>query len=124
MKEAGNSLISILGRTKELLILEDEFAASDELIVVTDDGLGESTGNRTLAEICGRNRKPDLAVAIGPAIMMKFCCETTAVQRPPPGSLNAIMVDGHVRGAAWRRRQTKFVRRWSEFDGRGLILTC
>ncbi|KKK51550.1 hypothetical protein LCGC14_3113820, partial [marine sediment metagenome] len=40
MKEAGNKIISIIGaRTKELLILEDEFAAiSDELIVVTDDG--------------------------------------------------------------------------------------
>jgi ferredoxin--NADP+ reductase len=40
LKEAGNKIISILGaRNKELLILEDEFAAiSDELIITTDDG--------------------------------------------------------------------------------------
>jgi ferredoxin--NADP+ reductase len=99
MKEAGNTVVSILGaRTKELVILEDEFAAlSDELIVVTDDG---SRGRKALvteplAEICGRNPKPDLAVAIGPAIMMKFCCQTTRkFGVPTQVSLNTIMVDG------------------------------
>ena len=48
-----------------------------------------------LKEICTRENKPELAVAIGPAIMMKFCCETT---RPfdvhTVVSLNTIMVDG------------------------------
>ena len=70
MKQAGNKLISILGaRTKELLILEDEFATlSDELIVVTDDG---SYGRKALVteplkEVCTRDDKPDLVVAIGP----------------------------------------------------------
>ncbi|HAL45414.1 MAG TPA: sulfide/dihydroorotate dehydrogenase-like FAD/NAD-binding protein, partial [Phycisphaerales bacterium] len=40
MKEAGNKVISILGaRNKELLILEEDFKAiSDEVIIVTDDG--------------------------------------------------------------------------------------
>jgi ferredoxin--NADP+ reductase len=126
MKEAGNSLISILGaRTKELLILEDEFAAlSDELIVVTDDG---SYGRKALvteplAEICGRNRKPDLAVAIGPAIMMKFCCETTRkFNVPTQVSLNAIMVDGTGMCGGCRVEvgcQTKFVCvDGPEFDG-------
>lgn len=99
LKDAGNTVISILGaRNKELLILEDDFAAiSDELIVVTDDG---SYGRKALVteplkEICSREAKPDLAVAIGPAIMMKFCCETTLpFDVHTVVSLNTIMVDG------------------------------
>ena len=99
MKQAGNKLISILGaRTKELLILEDDFVRlSDELIVVTDDG---SYGRKALVteplkEICAGDRKPDLVVAIGPAIMMKFCCKTTKEYNVPTQvSLNTIMVDG------------------------------
>jgi ferredoxin--NADP+ reductase len=97
MARAGNKLISILGaRTKELLILEDDFAAiSDELIVVTDDG---SYGRKALVteplqEVCAREAKPDLVVAIGPAIMMMFCCETTKEHNVPTQvSLNTIMV--------------------------------
>jgi ferredoxin--NADP+ reductase len=99
MKTAGNKIISILGaRNKELIILEDDFAAiSDELIIVTDDG---SYGRKALvteplAEICGRDEKPDLVVTIGPAIMMKFCCKTTKeFDVPTQVSLNTIMVDG------------------------------
>jgi len=99
MKTAGNKIISILGaRNKELIILEDDFAAiSNELIIVTDDG---SYGRKALvteplAEICGRDEKPDLVVAIGPAIMMKFCCKTTKeFEVPTQVSLNTIMVDG------------------------------
>jgi ferredoxin--NADP+ reductase len=99
MARAGNRVISILGaRTKELLILEDDFVRlSDELIVVTDDG---SYGRKALVteplkEICARDRKPDLVVAIGPAIMMKFCCKTTKEYNVPTQvSLNTIMVDG------------------------------
>jgi len=79
LKKAGNKIIAILGaRTKELLILEDEFAAiCDELIITTDDG---SYGRKALVteplkELCQRNEKPDLVFAIGPAIMMKFCCQ-------------------------------------------------
>lgn len=99
MARAGNKLISILGaRTKELLILEDDFAAlSNELIIVTDDG---SYGRKALVteplkEVCEREAKPDLVVAIGPAIMMKFCCKTTKEYNVPTQvSLNTIMVDG------------------------------
>jgi ferredoxin--NADP+ reductase len=99
LKEAGNTLISILGaRTKDLLILEEEFRAiSDELIVVTDDG---SYGRKAivtepLGEICSRSPKPNLAIAIGPTVMMKFCCETTKKYGVPTQvSLNTIMVDG------------------------------
>jgi len=99
LKEAGNKIISIIGaRDKELLILEEEFKAiSDELIVVTDDG---SCGRKALvteplAEVCGRTPKPNCAIAIGPTIMMKFCCETTKkFDVPTQVSLNTIMVDG------------------------------
>jgi ferredoxin--NADP+ reductase len=99
LKEAGNKILSIIGsRNKELLILEDEFKAiSDELIIVTDDG---SYGRKALVtqpleEICQRDPKPNLAVAIGPTIMMKFCCQTTQKYSVPTQvSLNTIMVDG------------------------------
>jgi ferredoxin--NADP+ reductase len=98
LKEAGNTIISILGaRNKELLVLEDDFAkVSDELIITTDDG---SYGRKALVteplkEVCRRDKKPDLVVSIGPAIMMKFCCEVTKqFDIPTQVSLNTIMVD-------------------------------
>ena len=99
LKQAGNTIVSILGaRTKELLILEDELSqTSDELIVTTDDG---SYGRKALVteplkEVCQRPLKPDQVFAIGPAIMMKFCCEVTKqFNIPTQVSLNTIMVDG------------------------------
>ena len=99
LKQAGNKIISILGaRNKQLLILEDEFARiSDELIITTDDG---SYGRKAfvsepLKEICQRTPKPDIAFVIGPAVMMKVCCEVTKqFNIPTQVSLNTIMVDG------------------------------
>lgn len=126
LKEAGNTIISIIGaRTKDLLILEDEFkAVSDEFIVVTDDGSygREALVTEPLAEICTRDPKPDLAVAIGPTIMMKFCCETTKkYDVPTQVSLNTIMVDGTGMCGGCRVEvggQTKFVCvDGPEFDG-------
>ena len=99
LKDAGNKIISIIGaRDKELLILEEEFKAiSDELIVMTDDGSYGRKGLVTepLREVCGRERSPEQAFVIGPAIMMKFCCEVTKeFGVPTQVSLNTIMVDG------------------------------
>jgi ferredoxin/flavodoxin---NADP+ reductase len=99
MKQAGNSLTVIIGaRTKELVILEDEMRSiADDLIVVTDDG---SYGRKALVteplkELCAADPAPDLAVAIGPPVMMKFCAETTRPFAVPTiVSLNTIMVDG------------------------------
>ncbi len=99
MKNSGNEVTIIIGaRNKDLLILEEKMQAiADELIVCTDDG---SYGRKALVteplkELCEKQKKPDLAVAIGPPIMMKFCAETT---RPfevhTVVSLNTIMVDG------------------------------
>jgi ferredoxin--NADP+ reductase len=126
MKQAGNKVISILGaRNKELLILEDDFKAlSDELIVVTDDG---SYGRKALVtepleEICKSSSKPNLVVAIGPAIMMKFCCAATKKYNVPTVvSLNTIMIDGTGMCGGCRVEvggQTKFVCvDGPEFDG-------
>ncbi len=126
LKEADNQIISILGaRNQELLILEDEFKKiSDELIVVTDDG---SYGRKALVteplkEICSRDSKPDCAITIGPAVMMKFCCETTkGFNVPTQVSLNTIMVDGTGMCGGCRVEvggQTKFVCvDGPEFDG-------
>jgi len=99
LKEEGNKIISILGaRNKELIILEEEFKQiSDELIITTDDG---SYGRKALVteplkELCQNKPKPDQVFAIGPAIMMKFCCEVTKqFDIPTQVSLNTIMVDG------------------------------
>jgi ferredoxin--NADP+ reductase len=99
LKEKGNTIISIIGaKNKELLILEQDFKEiSDELIITTDDG---SYGRKALVteplkEICQRDPKPDQAFAIGPAIMMKFCCIVTKeFEIPTQVSLNTIMVDG------------------------------
>ncbi len=99
LKDAGNTIVTILGaRTKELLILEEPFKQiSDEIIITTDDG---SCGRKALVteplkEICQRSPKPDQAFAIGPAVMMKFCCQTTKeFDIPTLVSLNTIMIDG------------------------------
>jgi len=125
MKKVGNKVISILGaRNKDLLILEDDFKAiSDELIVVTDDG---SYGRKALVtqpldEIC-QSRKPNLVVAIGPAIMMKFASQTAVKYNVPVVvSLNTIMIDGTGMCGGCRVEvggQTKFVCvDGPEFDG-------
>jgi len=99
MKEAGNRVIIIIGaRTKDLLILEEKMKElADELIVCTDDGsyARRALVTEPLKEVCERNSIPDLAVAIGPPIMMKFCSETTRPYGVPTVvSLNTIMVDG------------------------------
>jgi ferredoxin--NADP+ reductase len=99
LKKAGNKIISILGaRNEELLIFRDEFARiSDEMIITTDDGSYGRKGLVTepLRQICQRNPKPDRAFVIGPAVMMKACCEITKeFNIPTQVSLNTIMVDG------------------------------
>ena len=98
LKAAGNRVISVIaGRSKELVILEDEIrAASDEVIIMTDDGSYGKQGVVTVGmeEVIQRERV-DKCFAIGPAIMMKFCCLLTKKYNIPTDvSLNTIMVDG------------------------------
>ena len=97
-KEAGNRVVTIIAaRTKELVILEEEVRKySDEVIVMTDDGSYGKKGLVTegMEEVLKRE-KVDLAVTLGPAVMMKFCSLLTKKHEIPTiASLNSIMVDG------------------------------
>jgi ferredoxin--NADP+ reductase len=99
MKEAGNRVISIIGaRTAELLILEAEMAAaSDRLIVCTDDGSKGRPGFVTdaIAELVAAGEEIHELVAIGPVVMMRAVSELTRAHGiPTVVSLNATMVDG------------------------------
>ena len=98
LKAAGNKVISVLaGRTRELIILEDEVRKhSDEVIIMTDDGSYGQKGVVTVGiEQVIQREKVDKCFAIGPAIMMKFCCLLTKKYGIPTDvSLNTIMVDG------------------------------
>ncbi|HOI08911.1 MAG TPA: sulfide/dihydroorotate dehydrogenase-like FAD/NAD-binding protein [Myxococcota bacterium] len=99
MKAAGNHVIAILGaRNKGLLILEPEMrAASDEVVIVTDDGSYGEKGFVTdaLRRLLDGGRKIDQVVAIGPPIMMKMVSLLTKDYGVPTlVSLNTIMVDG------------------------------
>lgn len=98
-KEAGNTVVSIIGaRTKDLVILEEEMRAiSDQVFISTDDGSYGTKGLVTdrLSEIIASGTQVDLVLAIGPIPMMRAVAETTR----PHGiktvvSLNAVMVDG------------------------------
>jgi len=99
MKAAGNRVSVIIGaRTKELVLFEERMKRyADELTIVTDDG---SYGRKALVteplkEYCAVSPKPDMCVAIGPPIMMKFCVKAVAEFNVPIlVSLNTIMVDG------------------------------
>ncbi len=99
MKAAGNRVVSILGaRNKDLLIMEAEMqAASDEVLICTDDGSSGQHGLVTdvLKDLIAKSGKPDLAVTIGPPIMMKFVCLLTKEHGiPTVASVNPIMIDG------------------------------
>lgn len=95
----GAEVTSIIGfRSKDLLILEDEFrACSDRLIVMTDDGSYARAGNVTvpLKEMLEAGERFDEIITIGPLIMMKF---VTAAAKPygvpVTVSMNPIMIDG------------------------------
>ena len=80
LKEAGNTVISIIGaRTRNLIFWEEHMkSVSDELVITTDDG---SYGRKAvvtvpLDEMLREREGIKLVVAIGPAIMMKFVCIT------------------------------------------------
>ncbi len=98
LKKAGNRIVAVLaGRTKELIILEDEVRKySDEVIIMTDDGSYGQKGVVTVGmEQVIQREHVDKCFAIGPAIMMKFCCLLTKKYGIPTDvSLNTIMVDG------------------------------
>ena len=95
----GAEVTSIIGfRSKDLLILDDEFrACSDKLVVMTDDGSYARHGNVTvpLKEMLEAGEKFDMIITIGPLIMMKFVVATAKpFGVPVTVSMNPIMIDG------------------------------
>lgn len=125
LKAAGNRVLSVLaGRNKDLIILEDEVRKnSDEVIIMTDDGSAGEKGVVTIGiEKFIQQEHIDKVFAIGPPIMMKFCCLLTQKYNIPTDvSLNTIMVDGTGMCGACRLTiggKTKFVCiDGPEFDG-------
>ena len=125
LKAAGNRVLSVIAvRNKDLIILEDEVrASSDELIIMTDDGSYGAKGVVTVGiETFIKQEHVDKVFAIGPPVMMKFCCMLTQKYNIPTDvSLNTIMVDGTGMCGACRLTiggKTKFVCiDGPEFDG-------
>ena len=95
----GAEVTSIIGfRSKDLLILEEEFReCSDTLVVMTDDGSYARHGNVTvpLKEMLDAGETFDVIITIGPLIMMKFVTLTAKPYGVPvTASMNPIMIDG------------------------------
>jgi ferredoxin/flavodoxin---NADP+ reductase len=115
-KAAGNRVITVLAaRQKDLIILEEQMRQhSDEVIIMTDDGSYGKKGlvTKGMEEVIQRE-KVDLAVTVGPAIMMKFATQLTGKYNiPTVASLNTLMVDGTGMCGACRVSvggKTKFV---------------
>ncbi len=125
LKAAGNRVLSVIaGRSKDLVIMEDEVCeSSDELIIMTDDGSYGEKGVVTVGiEKFINQEHIDKVFAIGPPVMMKFSCLLTQKYNIPTDvSLNTIMVDGTGMCGACRLTiggKTKFVCiDGPEFDG-------
>lgn len=100
LHKQGTKVTTIVGfRNKDLIILKDEFEeCSDNLIIMTDDGSYGRKGVVTvpLEELLAEDPKQfDEVIAIGPVIMMKFVCLTTAkYDVKTVVSMNPIMIDG------------------------------
>ena len=99
LHEEGCVVHSVIGfRNKDLLILEDDFAAcSDELQVMTDDGSYGQKGVVTAAleELIAAGNQYDEVITIGPLIMMKFVVKTCQKYHiKSVVSMNPIMIDG------------------------------
>lgn len=99
LHEMGADVTSIIGfRNRDLLILEDEFkACSDSLVIMTDDGSYGREGNVTvpLREMLEAGERFDMIITIGPLVMMKFVVATARPYGTPVTvSMNPIMIDG------------------------------
>jgi ferredoxin/flavodoxin---NADP+ reductase len=96
MKEAGNSVTTVLGaRIKDVLFMEDEAkAVSDNVYLATDDGSEGYKGLDFLRELL-KTEKFDRCVALGPVVMMKKVSEITKPYGIPTiVTLTPLMVDG------------------------------
>ena len=99
LHDLGCEVHSVVGfRNKDIVILEDEFkACSDKLVLMTDDGSYGVKGLVTagLEQLINEGNEYDEVIAIGPVIMMKFVCQTTKKYNIKTIiSMNPIMIDG------------------------------
>ena len=99
LNQLGCEVHSVVGfRTKDLVILEDEFrAASSKFVMMTDDGSYGSKGlvTNALEDLINSGEKYDLVITIGPLIMMKFVSLLTKkYDIKTICSMNPIMIDG------------------------------
>lgn len=99
LHELGAEVHSIVGfRNKDLVILEDEFkACSDRMVMMTDDGSYGEKGlvTQALEQLITEGNQYDEVITIGPLIMMKFVCSVTKKYNiKTTVSMNPIMVDG------------------------------
>lgn len=99
LREAGCQVTSVIGfRTRDLVILEEEFrTVSDRLFVMTDDGSYGRAGNVCLPvnELLTSGETFDKVITIGPLVMMKFVVAAVRPYGIPcTVSMNPIMIDG------------------------------
>ena len=99
LHQLGAEVHAIVGfRSKDLVILEEEFkAASDKLMVMTDDGSYGEKGlvTNALERLIDAGERYDEVIAIGPLVMMKFVTQLTKQHNiKTVVSMNPIMIDG------------------------------
>ena len=99
LHEHGIDADVIVGaKTKDLIILEKEMeAVAGNLYITTDDGSYGRSGmvTKVIDDLIAEGKTYTRCVAIGPMIMMKFCCLTPKKSDIPTlVSMNPIMVDG------------------------------
>ena len=99
LHDLGATVHSIVGfRSKDLVILEEEFrACSDLFTVMTDDGSYGEKGlvTNALEQLLQKGETYDEVIAIGPLVMMKFVCKLTKEYGVKTVvSMNPIMIDG------------------------------
>ena len=99
LHQLGAEVHAIVGfRSKDLVILEEEFkAASDKLVVMTDDGSYGEKGlvTNALEQLIDAGEQYDEVIAIGPLVMMKFVTQLTKQHNiKTVVSMNPIMIDG------------------------------
>lgn len=99
LHELGAEVHSIVGfRNKDLVILEDEFkAVSDKMVLMTDDGSYGEKGlvTNALEALIKEGNQYDEVIAIGPLVMMKFVSQLTKQYNiKTTVSMNPIMIDG------------------------------
>ena len=99
LHELGAEVHSVVGfRSKDLVILEQEFeAVSNRVVKMSDDGSWGEKGlvTNALEALIKEGNQYDEVIAIGPLVMMKFVCKLTKEYGiKTTVSMNPIMIDG------------------------------